>query len=103
MIIQALIISLLVLFIHATTWKGMINEWVKRFIKPKTMLHKPVYGCPICMSPYWGTGLYWLIYGFSWQGWLLVVFTAAGISVLYVLLIDIKGYLKPKKNKDGKS
>lgn len=94
MIIQALTISLIVLFAHSTTWEGMINQWVKKVIEPEGMLYKPVYGCPICMCPYWGTGLYWLIYGYSWQDWLLTVFTAAGFSVLWVLIIDIKDNLK---------
>lgn len=99
MIEQIFIISLIVLFIHATTWKDMINEWVKKIIKPDTFFHKPIYGCPICMTPYWGTALYWIIYHNGIMDWLITVFSAAGISVLYVLLIDIKDYLKEIKEK----
>lgn len=92
--IHALIISLIVLFIHACTWEGMIFAKIKKFIKPEGMLYKPIYGCPICMTPYWGTAIYWLFFNNSIQDWILTIGAAAGLSVLYVLLIDIKDYIK---------
>lgn len=94
MIIQAFAISLIVLFWHATTWDGMINQWIKKVVPPKGMLYKPLYGCPICCCPYYGSALYWLIYGYSWQDWLITIGVASGFSVLWVLIIDIKDNLK---------
>jgi len=90
MVINALIISLIVLFIHATTWDGHIFAGIKKLIKPEGKLYKPVYGCPICMTPYYGTAIYWLIYGFGIADWTVTVGAAAGFSVLWVLIIDIK-------------
>lgn len=94
MIIHALTISLIVLFLHACTWKGMIFEGIKKIVEPESKLHKPVYGCPICMSPWHGTYLYWMLYHVNVVDWVTTVFTAAGFSVLWVLAIDIKDYLK---------
>lgn len=94
MITTALIISLIVLFIHATTWEGQIFEGIKKLIKPEGMIYKPIYGCPICMTPYYGSAVYWLFFKVSLTDWLLTIGSAAGLSVLYVLLIDIRDYGK---------
>lgn len=87
---QALIISFIVLFIHATTWEGHIFEGVKKIIKPEGKLYKPIYGCPICMCPWWGTVLYLILFNESFKDWFITIGAAAGLSVLYVLLIQIK-------------
>jgi len=90
MIAHAFIIAMIVLFIHACSWHGMIFEGIKRIIKPEGYLYKPIYGCPICMTPYYGTIIYLLFFRLSFVDWLLTTGTASGISVLCVLLIDIK-------------
>ena len=96
MVTHAFIIAMIVLFIHACTWKGMIFEGFKKILKPEGHLYKPVYGCPICMTPYYGTIIYLLFFRLSFSDGLLTIGTAAGISVLSVLLIDIKdGIFKP--------
>src|SRR5688572_13435545 len=79
---NSLVITAIVLFIHATTWDGMIFEKVKDLIKPEGMLYKPIYGCPICMTPWYGTAIYWLTMSYGWVDWLLTVGTAAGFSVV---------------------
>ena len=89
-ITHAFIIAMIVLFIHACTWKGMIFEGVKNIIKPEGHLYKPIYGCPICMTRYYGTIIYLIFFRLSVMDWLLTIGTAAGISVISVLLIDIK-------------
>ena len=95
-------ISLIVLFLHATTWDGNIFAGIKTIIKPKGNLYKPLYGCPICMTPYYGSFIYYLYFYQSWQNWVLTVFTAAGLSVVWVLTIDIKDSIKPlQKLKKG--
>lgn len=90
MIINALIISLTVLFIHATTWEGHIFESIKNIIPPKGKLYKPIYGCPICMTPWYGTAIYMIFFSGSFSEWLLTIGSAAGFSVIWVLLISIK-------------
>lgn len=96
----ALIISLIVLFIHATTWDGQINEWIKKIIDPESMIAKPIYGCPICMTFWYGSGLYfWIFESYSLLQWLLVVFAAAGFSTLWAILLMIKDALKKEDKK----
>lgn len=92
--INALTISLIVLFLHACTWDGQIFAGIKNIIKPEGRIYKPIYGCPICMTPWYGTLIYWLFFAITWQDWLLSVGTAAGFSVLWVLIIDIKDNTK---------
>ncbi len=59
MLTTAFIIAFTVLFIHATTWEGMINEWVHAVTWDwPPFLKKPVYDCPICMAPWWGFWVY---------------------------------------------
>ena len=90
MIEHAFIIAMIVLFIHACSWQGMIFEGIKKLIKPEGHLYKPIYGCPICMTPYYGTIMYLLFFRLSFVDWLLTIGTAAGMSVISVILIDIK-------------
>ena len=92
MIEHAFIIAMIVLFIHSTTWKGMIFESIKKIIKPEGMIYKPIYGCPICMAPYYGTLIYVFCFPLSWIDGVLTIATAAGMSVISVILIDIKDY-----------
>jgi hypothetical protein len=42
------------------------------------------------MTPYYGTIIYLLFFRLNFVDWLLTIGTAAGMSVLSVLLIDIK-------------
>ncbi len=99
---NALIISLIVLFLHATTWDGMIFENIKKLIKPEGNLYKPIYGCPICMTPWWGTLLYFIFFApfsglwdNSWlsiKPWLLTVGMASGLSVLWVAVLSARDF-----------
>lgn len=97
----SLIISLIVLFLHATTWEGHIFEGIKKIIPPEGKLYKPIYGCPICMTPWWGSVIYWIFFAVSIPNWLLVIGAAAGLSVIWVVLIDFKNacleYIKDNK------
>jgi hypothetical protein len=97
MVAHALVIALIVLFLHSCTWDGEIFEGVKRLIKPEKKISKPIYGCPICMTPWWGTLIYWIFFHSSVQDWLLTVGAAAGMSVISVVLIDIKDYCVERK------
>jgi len=97
MIAHAFIIAMIVLFIHACSWKGMIFEGIKTIIKPEGHLYKPIYGCPICMTPYYGTIIYLLFFRLNFADWLLTIGTAAGLSVVSVILIDIKDSLCQKE------
>jgi len=94
-----LYITLIVIFIHACTWQGMILEKVRTIIKPEGMIYKPIYGCPICMTPWWGTLIYWIFFHISWQDWFLTVGGAAGLTVIAVTFIDARdAFLKYYNN-----
>jgi hypothetical protein len=59
MLQQAFIIAFIVYFIKATTWKGMIFYRPKEKLKGlPSFIRKPVYECPICMTPWWGVVVY---------------------------------------------
>ena len=90
---NALLISLIVLFIHSCTWDGMIFARIKDYIKPKGMLYKPIYGCPICMTPYYGTLIYLLFINVSFADYIMTIGGASGFSVLWICVLAIRNYL----------
>lgn len=77
MLEHALIISLLVLAIWYTFQEGEIFGAVHRW--EDKVWFPAAFGCNVCMSPYYGSALYVLIYGINWQ-WPVVVITAMGIN-----------------------
>ncbi len=81
MIGLSVLIAFAVLFINSTTWEGMVFSDVANTLDTKLpeWLSKPLYGCPICMSFWYGSLFYILYNGFD--KWLIiVVFAAAGIN-----------------------
>lgn len=101
MIFHSLQIALLVLFIHATTWEGNIMSWVKVFNFPE-WIEKPLYGCPMCMTPWWGTLIYFTLLNLpiNFQVYLLTIGSACGMSVLSVIAIYAKNYFKKNTPED---
>lgn len=90
MIEKGFIISLIVLAIHYTMQEGEIfgrlGAWFERHL-PKFMW-PAVFECNVCMSPYYGSVLYWVIYGLwlhvaSWQEWPIVIIAAMGFNIIY--------------------
>lgn len=89
-----ILVTLVVLFIHTTTWEGMINEWVQKLaFNWSPYLKKPVFDCPICMAPWWGSAILvglglttgqWL----NWYVWILVVFAAGGLNAVLIYIIS---------------
>lgn len=63
MIEKSLIIALLVLSIHYTMQEkeifGRLGDWFEDHL-PEA-IHKPVFDCAICMSPWYGSILFWVI------------------------------------------
>lgn len=103
MLNAALIIAFIVYFLRATTWKGMIffplAERAKNF---PDYIKKPLYECPICMTPWWGVAIYLAGHytelaefnELSVQRLVFTVFTASGINTLFVLIHKIQTHLK---------
>jgi hypothetical protein len=91
MLEKLLIISLLVLSIHYTMQENEIFEglgkWLGRVLPEQ--IHPAVFACNICMCPWYGTLLYWLIPWQklnltvnSWLEWPVVIIGAMGINIV---------------------
>lgn len=89
---QAAIIALIILFFHATTWETHIFHGIRKYIPEEHKLAKPIYNCPICMTPWWGTLIYWLFFHIGFADWLLTVGAASGFGVISVVLIHAKDF-----------
>jgi len=92
MLEKIIIISLLVFAIWYTMQPGEIFGRLARWLESHLpyQLHNPVFDCPVCQVPWYGTGLYWLIWGTSWQQWPVVVFGAMGLNVILTRLFPDK-------------
>lgn len=73
---QCIYAVLMIHFIHACTWDGMIFGFVRRklYYFP-VWIKKPLYDCVICMSP-WYAGAIWFLFG-----------NAPSINTIYFMLI----------------
>lgn len=58
-------------------WFGSVNPFWK----------KPLFDCPACMTPWYGTILYWVVYCDSVFEWIIVVAAASGINAMASFLI----------------
>jgi len=75
------------MFIWATFWPGMIFGGIRDLLANlNEKLKQPLFECPVCMCPYYGSILYWIIWGESVKEWLIVVFAAAGMNAVFVKL-----------------
>ena len=93
MIELAVLITFAVLFLNATTWEGQIFEDVANWLDTKLpeAISKPLYGCPICMSFWYGFAAMIVLKGtdvieYSLFVSTLIVFAAAGINAFIVNL-----------------
>lgn len=82
MIEQAFIIAMLVQAWSSFFWEGMIFGKVSGWIEYKfpNWIYKPLIGCPICMTVWYGAALAF-IFQFNW----LAVPVAVGINVVITL------------------
>lgn len=93
MIEFAVIIAFAVIFLHALTWPGMILQKVPVWCWDLPVwIKKPLYSCPICMTPWWGSLILVVIClcvgsWFSLLAWLLIITTAGGINVVLSSII----------------
>lgn len=84
MIEQSIIIALIVLSIWYTMQEGEIFEVLGIFFYDKfpKSIHPALFECNVCMTFWYGSGLYWLIWGYNWQQWLIVVVVAMGFNIV---------------------
>jgi hypothetical protein len=89
MIEKIIIIALLVNAIHYVMQPGEIFSFIGAVLSDNLpeVLHNPVFDCNVCMTPWYGTALYFLIpWPHCWQDWLVVVIAAMGLNVVINLL-----------------
>jgi hypothetical protein len=89
MIEQIIITSLLVFAIWATMWEEAIFDFVRIWGDkhlPKK-LQKPIYDCPVCMGFWYGSAIYWLLWGSGWVEWAVVVVAAMGLNAVLIKLM----------------
>lgn len=92
MIEAAFIISLLVLSIHYSMQEGEIFEGLGKWFSNHLpyQIHQPVFECNVCMTPWYGSVLYWVI---PWHKanlpvatielWPVVIIAAMGLGIIY--------------------
>lgn len=77
MLEQSVIIAFLVLSIWYTFQEGEIFGFVQRWSYLKAA--PALFDCNVCMSPWWGSIIYFMLWGVNWQ-WPVVVLSAMGIN-----------------------
>jgi len=80
---QSLIIALIVLAIHYTMLDGEIFGWLGNWFHkhlPKK-IHPAVFECNVCMTAWYGSAIYVILWGINWQ-WPVVVITAMGFNIV---------------------
>lgn len=84
MLEQSLIIALIVLSLWYTMQEGEIfaglGRWFEKHLPSK--IHPAVFECNVCMTFWYGSALYWILYGYSVANWLIVVVVAMGINIV---------------------
>jgi hypothetical protein len=90
--IQIIIVFLLVLSIWYTMQPGEIfgklGLWLG--VKLPANLHPPVFECNVCMTPWYGSVIYWLLFHNDVADWIVTVIAAMGMQV-------VLNKLSPKK------
>lgn len=103
MLKKAVAFSLVTYFLHVTTWEGHIFHRPANWLREKLpeSLQKPLFDCPICMTPYYGTIMLLLQKGKHKElvKDILTVGAAAGLSSLLVIASKLHGVLNLMEEK----
>lgn len=57
---------------------GFVTKWGEKHL-PECW-QQPVFACNVCMSPYYGTIIYVIVWRNSWLEWIVVVIGAMGVN-----------------------
>jgi len=81
------IISCIVMAIWATMWEKGIFGFVRRWLKNiPEKLQFPIFDCPVCMTMWYGSVVYWLVWGISIKEYIIVIIAATGLNAIFVKL-----------------
>lgn len=91
MLEKAFIISFIVMAIWGTMLNGMIFGKLGNYIVNSLpeWISKPLCDCFFCMTAWYGTAIYWIIWGNSGKEWVIVVILAMGINITIGLLTKL--------------
>lgn len=85
-LIHVILTALGIVFIHATTWEGMIFSRVRVALWHAPLwIKKPLFMCLICMTSIWGTALYFQPFEF-----ISYLFAVGGLMTLLSFLLPDK-------------
>lgn len=74
-------------FIVIALWCMMLNGMIFgkiRDIKMPDWLTNPIFDCPVCQMPYYGSIFYWWLFHESVKDWVVVILVAMGIATIFV-------------------
>lgn len=88
---QAIALSAMVFFIYICYRPHMIFGFLNNFYKKYTpeVIWKPLFDCPWCMSPWYGTLLYWIFFHESIKDWFLSVGIASGFITFFICFYNM--------------
>lgn len=105
MLEQSAIIAFAVLFIHCATREGMLLGKVAYYFgDAPDWMKMPLYECPVCMTPWWGTWFLfcgWFVGDISMTIYqtIMTLLCAGGINSIVMYVFSIYGQYLPL-NKD---
>lgn len=76
------ILSLFTIGYCSMFWEGMIFFQIGNWLDERIplWLQKPLYSCFICACFWYGSALYWLVWGNSVREWFVCVLSAMGLN-----------------------
>jgi len=80
---KAVIVSFSVMAIWCCMLETMIFGRIRNLNIPEWM-EEPLYGCVVCMTPYYGSAIYWIFLGDGMIEWILVILVSMGIATFFV-------------------
>ncbi len=78
---KILIVAFIVLAIWYSFQEGEIFGFVSHYgERLPEKWQQPLFGCNVCMSYWYGSAVYWIFWGNSWQEWIITVVGAMGAN-----------------------
>jgi len=89
MLEQIFITSFIVMAVWSTMWEDAIFGFIRKGLQHlPEKLQMPIFDCPICMVPYYGSAAYWLIWGNNFKEYIVVIIASMGLNAVLVKLFQ---------------
>lgn len=88
---KSLVIAFLVLGAASLLWDGMLLEKLRPKLEKvlPEFLHKPLFACAVCMTPWWGSLAYIILFGFDGLTMLSTIIIAFTINLILVKFLNM--------------